>query len=97
MYSMLIAKSPVKIVQSERPIREKRMYLSSIFHLSDFLLTVAVRDKSAKERNCIKFGAGRGWKHGVFNGKLTEDHQHQTPNNSFAFYSLLFFGIISEK
>ncbi|KRZ67973.1 hypothetical protein T10_12923 [Trichinella papuae] len=76
MYSMLIAKSPVKIVQSERPIREKRMYLWSIFHLSDFLLTVAVRDKSAKERNCIKFSAIRGLKHCVLIEKLTEDHQY---------------------
>ncbi|KRZ69003.1 hypothetical protein T10_8797 [Trichinella papuae] len=86
---MLIAKSQIR--------REKRMYLWSIFHLSHFLLTVAVRDKSAKERNCIKFSAVRGLKQCVFIGKLTEDHQHQTPNNSFAFYSLLFFGIISEK
>ncbi|KRZ07896.1 hypothetical protein T11_11502 [Trichinella zimbabwensis] len=68
-----------------------------IFYFSDVRLTVALRSKSASERNCIQFEAVRGWKHCVLIEKLTEDHQHQAPNNLFALYSLLFFGIISEK
>ncbi|KRX22459.1 hypothetical protein T07_4348, partial [Trichinella nelsoni] len=35
-------------------------------------------------------------KHDVWIGKFTED-QYQMTYNEFAFYSLLFFGIISEK
>ncbi|KRY83495.1 hypothetical protein T4D_3909 [Trichinella pseudospiralis] len=37
MYSMLIAKSPVKIVQSKRPINEKQMLHSWIIFISSFI------------------------------------------------------------
>ncbi|KRZ12978.1 hypothetical protein T11_3850 [Trichinella zimbabwensis] len=46
-----IAKSPIRRLPSNRPIREKQR---------DFPLTVAVRNKATSGRNCIKFDAVRG-------------------------------------
>ncbi|KRY65939.1 hypothetical protein T4B_14411 [Trichinella pseudospiralis] len=53
-----IDKSPIRRLPSNRPIREKQRMLrdDKYFHLRDFPLTAAVRNKGTSGRNCIKYG-----------------------------------------
>ncbi|KRY23575.1 hypothetical protein T12_15899 [Trichinella patagoniensis] len=78
---ILIAKSPIRKLQSERQIREKRMLCPS-----DFC-------REAK----VQFDAVRGYKRCVLIGKLTAANVERQTIDLLSFYSLLFFGIISEK
>ncbi|KRZ90377.1 hypothetical protein T08_3858 [Trichinella sp. T8] len=55
------------------------------------------RSKSTSEPNCIQFDAVRGWKHCVLIRKLTAANVERQTTDLLSFYSLLFFGIISEK
>ncbi|KRZ57574.1 hypothetical protein T02_476 [Trichinella nativa] len=60
---IIIAKSPIKKLQSKRPIREKQM-------LYPWLISLEPRSKSTSEPNCIQFDTVRGWKHCAFDWKI---------------------------
>ncbi|KRY72263.1 hypothetical protein T4B_3721 [Trichinella pseudospiralis] len=79
MYSMLIAKSPVKIVQSKRPINEKQMLHSWIIFISSFIF-ISINCCAAGVKKTAS-STVRGLTHCVLVGKLTENHQtiYSTP------------------
>ncbi|KRZ53308.1 hypothetical protein T02_9701, partial [Trichinella nativa] len=76
----LIAKSPIRKLQSKRPIREKQMLFVPVCRVAK-----------------VQFDAVRGWKHCVLIRKLTAANVERQTTDLLSFYSLLFFGIISEK